>query len=106
MSTFVSFFMESGVMFFPLANEQARQNDPVKKNMYYQGPYVLVTELVMLMGRRAALRGAPFFNTSALAPCGHRSEATMGLMKKKKIKIWSSSGREQLCLSCILIIGF
>lgn len=29
------------------------------------------------------LHRAPFFNTSALPPCGHRSKAAMGLMKKK-----------------------
>lgn len=35
------------------------------------------------------LHRAPFFNTSALPPCGHRSKAAMGLMKKKIIKNWS-----------------
>lgn len=42
-------------------------------------------ELAALMGKRGAQRRATFFK-SATPPYGHRSKATMGLMKKKKKK--------------------
>jgi len=65
-----------------------------------------VIELALLMGRRGALHRAPFFNRSALSPCGHRSKATMGLMKKKKSKFGPYEGETTAVSFCISVIGF
>lgn len=68
-------------MFFPFANEQAQQNDPVKKSVLAR-PICISDRVGYTHGK---LHRAPFFNTSALPPCGFRSKATIGLRKKRKI---------------------
>lgn len=60
----------------------------------------------MLMGRRGALHRAPFFNRSALSPCGHRSKATMGLVKKKKkSKFGPYEGETTAVTFCSLVMA-
>ena len=59
----------------------------------------------MLMGRRGALHRAPFFNRSALSPCGHRSKDAMGLMKNKKSEFGPYEGETTDVFFCILDIN-
>lgn len=105
MNTFVSVLWKAELWFFFFLWLMSRANRvTLYRNQYEQAPYVLVMQLAVLVGRRGALHWAPFFNRSALSPCGHRSKATMGLIKNKKKNqsFVLMRERQQLCPSAFL----
>lgn len=73
----------------------------LQRNLCYQGLYVLVIELVVLMGRRGVFHRAPFFNTSAATPCGHRLEAAIGPMNSNS-NSGLAEGHEHGCMAASL----
>lgn len=85
---------------FSFANEQGQQNDPSQKHCVSLA-HIYISDGVGSWERDGG--GAPFFNRSALSPCGHRSKATMGLMKTIKSTFCPYEGATTAVLLCALV---